>query len=55
MTGAALQHVGCGEEYSLIQVACKQDSKNGKKLGNLSVIFEHWVTGNDLVEHAVVY
>jgi hypothetical protein len=50
---AALQQAGWGEEYSLIQVACRENNKYDAKLGILSVICEQWVIGNDSVEHTV--
>jgi hypothetical protein len=41
MADNALQQVYGGEEYSVTQVACIEDSKNDATVGILSVIFEH--------------
>jgi len=39
----------------MTQVACIEDSKNDEKLEIVSVIFEQWVSGKDIVEHTVAY
>jgi len=51
----ASQQLFLGEEYSMTQVACIEDSKNDEKLEIVSVIFEQWVSGKDIVEHTVAY
>jgi len=44
-----------GEEYNMTQVACIEDSKNDEKLEIVSVIFEQWVSGKDILEHTAAY
>jgi NOL1/NOP2/fmu family ribosome biogenesis protein len=51
----ASQQLCLGEEYSMTQVACIEDSKNNEKLEIVSVIFEQWVSGKDIVKHTAAY
>ena len=39
----------------MTQVACIEDSKNDEKLEIVSVIFEQWVSGKDILEHTAAY